>query len=45
MIKEKYLEKLELLTQKLGYPSISALIDALARQEVSFVKLVNTMKE
>ena len=42
---EKDWEKLEQLTLKFGYPSISALLEALARQEVSFSQLLNTIKK
>ncbi len=44
MITTKEREQLEQLTQKLGYSSISALIEALARQEVSINQLLNIIK-
>ncbi len=45
MVTQRDWEKLEQLTQKLGYSSISGLIEALARQEVSINQLLNIIKK
>ena len=45
MITQRDWDKLEELTQKLGYSSISGLIEALAKQEVSINQLLNIIKQ
>ena len=45
MLNDTYLEKLEQLSQKLGYSSISALIEAVAKQELSLNQIVILIKD
>ena len=45
MLNDTYLEKLGQLSQKLGYSSISALIEAVAKQELSINQIVILIKD